>query len=173
MSLHLSGERLILRELKHDDLPFALDVYNSNPGYNLLRNGESSVTLEEVQAEYGSTLSIPTGYWLALCSRDKLIGIMHLIVSNPADQKSWISMLLLHADYQQQGFGKEAVCLVEQHCIAAGSNNIHHGVIAHNEQALLFWGRLGYEQYRQVQAPVGRLTQPVLLVAKWLEDSAQ
>ncbi|MFP3380664.1 GNAT family N-acetyltransferase, partial [Bacillus sp. SIMBA_069] len=91
--------------------------------------------------------------------------IMHLIVSNPADQKSWISMLLLHADYQQKGFGKEAVYLVEQHCIEAGSRNIHHGVIAHNEQALLFWGRLGYEQYRQVQAPVGRLTQPVLLVA--------
>ncbi|WP_312114804.1 GNAT family N-acetyltransferase [Brevibacillus reuszeri] len=172
MSLYLAGERLVLRSMTREDLTLTLEIYNSNPDYNLLRNGDDSVTLAEVEAEYDATLTIPTGYWLALCVADRLIGVMHLIVSNPSDQKSWISMLLLHSDYQRQGFGKEAVSLVEQHCLKAGSRNIHHGVIAHNAQALLFWGMLGYEQYRHVQAPVGRLTQPVLLVAKWLDEAS-
>ncbi|MGG1664223.1 GNAT family N-acetyltransferase [Brevibacillus sp. NRS-1366] len=171
MSLQLSGERLVLREMTRDDLPSVVDVYNSNPGYNLLKNGESLVTLEELATEYDSTHSIPSGHWLALYTEDKLIGVMHLIVSNPADEKSWISMLLIHVSYQQKGYGREAVQLAEQHCLEAGSRHIHHGVVAHNEPALLFWGKLGYEQYRQVQAPLGRLIQPVLLVAKWLYTS--
>lgn len=171
MSLHLSGERLVLREMTREELPSLLDVYNSNPGYNLLKNGESSVTLEELEAEYDATASIPSGHWLVLFVEDRAIGIMHLIVSNPSDQKGWISMLLLHADYQRKGYGKEAVQLAEQHCLEAGSRHIHHGVVATNELALRFWGKLGYEQYRQVQAPIGRLTQPVLLLAKWLQDA--
>ncbi|MDF2679114.1 MAG: hypothetical protein K0R47_304 [Brevibacillus sp.] len=168
MSLALTGERIVLRETVRNELPCLLDVYNSNPGYNLLRNGTEEVTLAEVEAEYDSTLSIPTGHWLTLSADSQIIGLMHLVVSNPADQKSWISLLLLHADSQRNGYGREAVHLAETYCASAGSLHVHHGVIAQNEQALLFWGKLGYEQYRQVHAPVGRLVQPVLLVAKWL-----
>ncbi|QRG68449.1 GNAT family N-acetyltransferase [Brevibacillus choshinensis] len=171
MSLALSGERIILRETIRDDLPAHLDIYNSNPGYNLLRNGTEKVTFAEVASEYDSTLSIPTGQWLTLLADGQIIGVMHLVIMNPADQKSWISLLLLHADCQRNGYGREAVQLAEQHFASAGSAHVHHGVIARNEPALLFWGRLGYEQYRQVLAPVGRLEQPVLLVAKWLTPS--
>lgn len=171
MSLALSGERIVLRETTRDELPAHLDIYNSNPGYNLLRNGVEEVTLADVQAEYEETLSIPTGHWLTLASDGQIIGVMHLVVVSPADQKSWISRLLLHADHQCKGYGREAVQLAEQHCASAGSLHVHHGLIAHDEPALLFWGRLGYEQYRQVHAPVGRLEQPVLLVAKWLPPS--
>ena len=171
MSLYLSGERLSLREMTREELPSLLDVYNSNHGYNLLKNGESAMTLAELIAEYDATASIPSGHWLVLLIEDRPIGVMHLIVSNSSDQKSWISMLLLHADYQRKGYGREAVQLAEQHCLEAGSRHIHHGVVATNELALRFWGKLGYEQYRQVQAPIGRLTQPVLLIAKWLHDA--
>ncbi|BAH41910.1 hypothetical protein BBR47_09330 [Brevibacillus brevis NBRC 100599] len=168
MSLILTGERLIIRELLREDLPDLLATYNSNPKYNQLRNGTSTVSLAELEAEYDATISIPSGHWLAITREGTIIGVIHIVLSSVNDPKSWISLLLLHADYQQQGFGKEAVTLMESYCIHHGSEHVHHGVIAHNEPALLFWGKLGYEQYRQVEAPVGRLTQPVLLVAKWL-----
>ncbi|MFS0556160.1 GNAT family N-acetyltransferase [Brevibacillus sp. 179-C9.3 HS] len=168
MSLSLTGPRLVIRELQREDLPDLLTVYNSNPEYNLLRNGTSTTSLAELEAEYSATVGIPSGHWLVIFLEGTLIGVTHIVLSNEHDPKSWISLLLLHAAYQQQGFGKEAVRLIEAYCIQHGSQHIHHGVIAHNEPALLFWGRLGYEQYRQVEAPVGRLTQPVLLVAKWL-----
>lgn len=171
MSLALTGERIVLRETVRDELPALLAIYNSNPGYNLLRNGAEEITLADVQAEYDTTLSIPTGHWLTLTSGGQIIGVMHLVVKSPADEKSWISLLLLHADYQRKGYGREAVQLAEQHFASAGSLHVHHGVITHDEPALLFWGKLGYEQYRQVHAPVGRLEQPVLLVAKWLPPS--
>lgn len=148
-----------------------MEVYNSNPGYNLLRNGTDTYSLAELETEYNSTLTIPMGYWLTLSRAATIIGAMHLIVSPPTEPKSWISQLLLHANHQRQGLGREAVRLAEEHCLNKGRSQIHHGVMAHNEPALLFWGKLGYEQYRQVSAPVGRLVQPVLLVAKWLQTT--
>lgn len=169
MSLLLSGESIELRETQRSELSALLDVYNSNPGYNRLRNGSDAVTLTEVAAEYESTLDIPTGHWLTVAAGDRIIGVMHIIVSNPSDRKSWISLLLLHADFQRKGYGREAVRLAEAYFAQAGGQHVHHGVMALNEPALLFWGKLGYEQYRQVHAPVGRLMQPVLLVAKWLQ----
>lgn len=171
MSLSLTGERLVLRETIRDELPQLLNIYNSNQGYNQLRNGFGIVTLAELETEYDSTMGIPSGYWLTVYAGEQIVGIMHLIVTNPADQKSWISLLLIHADFQRKGYGKEAVQLAEGFCASAGSLHVHHGVIAQNEPALLFWGKLGYEQYRQVHAPVGRLEKPVLLVAKWLSPS--
>lgn len=169
MAWQLSGERLILREMSREELPAVLEVYNSNPGYNLLRNGTDRFSLTELAAEYDSTLSIPRGHWLTLVHGDAIIGVMHLIDGTPAEPKTWINLLLIHANHQRKGWGREAVSLVEKHCQDTGSRQIHHGVIAKSEPALLFWGRLGYEQYRQVSGPVGRLVQPVLLVAKWLQ----
>jgi RimJ/RimL family protein N-acetyltransferase len=171
MSLQLSGDRLGMRELTREDLPQVLEIYNSNPAYNLMRNGTDTYTLSELDAEYNAVLSIPNGHWLTLSTKDGLIGVMHVTISDHPDQKSWINLLLLHADHQQKGLGREAVRLVEEFCLSAGIVHLHHGVIAHNEPALLFWGKLGYEQYRQVTAPVGRLVQPVLLVAKWLQST--
>lgn len=168
MSIVLTSKRLVIRELLREDLPELLAIYNSNPPYNQLRNGMSSVSLADLEAEYEATIGIPYGHWLAITCEDKIIGVIHIVLSHDSEPKSWISLLLLHASYQRQGFGRETMEIIEPFLKKHGTQHIHHGVIAQNEPALLFWGRLGYEQYRQVKAPVGRLTQPVLLVAKWL-----
>jgi RimJ/RimL family protein N-acetyltransferase len=165
----LRGERVTLRELVRNDLPAVLAVYNSNPGYNRLRNGTPAYILEELTAEYNEMLPHPGGKWLAICSDETLIGVSHVSVDHSGNGKSWIGLFLLHADWQRKGLGKEAVTLLENWLRSEGSTQIHTGVIAQNEPALRFWGALGYEQYRQVQGPVGRLTQPVLLLAKWLQ----
>jgi GNAT superfamily N-acetyltransferase len=169
MSMQLAGRRLLLREMTREELPQVLEVYTSNPGYNLLRNGTTAYSLADMASDYEAALAIEAGHWLTLSVDGKLIGVMHVIVS-PPPEKSWISLLLLHADWQRQGYGREAVQLVEDFCLEKGIPHLHHGVIAHNEPALLFWGKVGYEQYRQVTARVGLLTQPVLLVAKWLHS---
>lgn len=171
MSLCLSGNRLVLKELTRADLPRALDVFTSNTAYNTLRNGAAAYSLADLEREFDSTVSIPSGVWLQIIGENKVIGVMHLVLSTPTDPKSWISLLLLHSDYQRQGLGREAVSLVEAYSQEHGCTQIHHGAIAENEPALLFWGRLGYEQYRQVSGPVGLLVKPVILVAKWLQES--
>jgi GNAT superfamily N-acetyltransferase len=171
VSFSLSGKRLLLQEMTRDELADALDVFTSNPAYQKLRNGTASYSLAELEHEFDAASAIPTGIWIKLVIEHRLVGVMHVTLSTPEDPKSWISLLLLHADFQRQGLGKEAVGLVEAYCLQHGSTQIHHGIIAENEPELLFWGRLGYEQYRQVNGPVGRLIQPVILVAKWLQDS--
>lgn len=169
MILSFSGKQLVIREMQRAELPYVLGMYNSNPQYNLLRSRTDTMNLSELEAEYHSALAIPHGYWLLLTVKEAPVGVMHVVLSSEHDAKSWVSLLVLHASWQRKGLGTEAVKLFEDFCLLRGTKHIHHGIIAYNEPALLFWGKLGYEQYRQVEAPVGQLTQPVLLVAKWLE----
>ncbi|GAA4727178.1 GNAT family N-acetyltransferase [Brevibacillus fulvus] len=170
MNLPLTGERICMTPLTETDLPEALQIYHSNPAYNELRNGSAAFSLNQLEEEYRSLSMLPGSYWLAITLRDdeRMIGIGHLRLEQAESQKGWISLLLLAANFQRSGFGREVVKLVEEFVRCQSKTQIHVGVVADHISALLFWGKLGYEQYRQVIAPVGRLTRPVLLLAKHL-----
>lgn len=188
MSLLLQGKHVWLREMTPDDLGAVLEVYNSHPAYNLWRNGTAAFSLAELEQEYKAMLDIPSGHWMtvqivetvetvetgrtaqATQPEPKIIGVVHFSTAHPSPGKGWIGLFLIHRDCQDQGFGREACSLLEQYCAEQGCSQLHLGVIAQDEQTLRFWGKLGFEQYRQVTAPVGRLTQPVLLLAKQITD---
>jgi len=168
--MNLNGKRVTLRPLERSDFPSVVAVYQSNPAYNCLRNGSPGLSLEQWTAEYEETLSLMDGRWLAVCAGEVLIGVSHVRTHHPREGKGWISLILLHADWQRKGLGREAVSLLEGWFQSEGCSQVHTGVITENEPALRFWGALGYEQYRQVPGQVGRLTQPVLLLAKMTAD---
>ena len=165
MSLILSGDRLRLAEIKRDQLDALLPVFNSNPEYQLLTNGVPTITLADLQSTFDE-LSLPAAHWFVLSIQEQFIGVLHLLLESLHDGKSWIGLLLIHKHFQRKGYGKEALGVMERYLVSAGKTSVHVGVVAENEPALLFFGKAGYEQYRQVIAPVGRLTQPVLCLAK-------
>lgn len=168
MSFPISGPRISVTELQRSDLPQALQVYNSNAQFNEWSNGFTAFSLEALTKEYDEMRSIPTGHWLAIHYDEDLVGIAHILLENPNDGKSWIGLLLIKQEQQGKGLGREAVECLENYIRSHGKDQVRVGVIVHNLPALLFWGKLGYEQYRQTEAPVGRLTQPVMLMAKQL-----
>ncbi|MEJ8546321.1 GNAT family N-acetyltransferase [Brevibacillus borstelensis] len=172
MSISLQGDRILLREMVPDDLPAVLEVYNSHPSHNLWRNGTDAYSLAELKQEYNAMLDVPYGHWIAIQTvhampnKPGIIGAVHFSTAHPSPGKGWIGLFLIHRDCEGLGFGREACQLLEHYCAKQGCSQLHLGVIARDEQTLRFWGKLGYEQYRQVTAPVGGLTQPVLLLAK-------
>ncbi|AIG25044.1 MULTISPECIES: GNAT family N-acetyltransferase [Brevibacillus] len=168
MSLSFYQDQLLINSLEQQELPRAVEIYNSNPNYNVLTNGEPTLTLAELSREYEDANQYPTGHWLAIRYEDKIIGISHILLENPNDQKPWIGLLLIDSSYQGKGYGKKAYLMLEEYFRSLDKKTVHIGVITSNQRALDFWGKLGFEQYRQVTASVGKLTQPVLCMAKFL-----
>ncbi|MBG9786770.1 GNAT family N-acetyltransferase [Brevibacillus laterosporus] len=168
MKLSFLQDDVLITLLEQQELPRAVEIYNSNPNYNVLTNGEPTLTLAELNQEYADMNKYPSGHWLAIRHEDKIIGISHLLLENPNDQKPWIGLLLVDSSYQGKGYGKKAYLMLEEYVRSLDKTTIHIGVIASNQSALDFWGKLGFEQYRQVTASVGKLTHPILCMAKFL-----
>ncbi|QOS97664.1 GNAT family N-acetyltransferase [Brevibacterium sp. JNUCC-42] len=168
MTLTFLNDDLLINPLEQQELSLAVDIYNSNPNYNVITNGEPVLTLAELNQEYSDTNKYASGHWLAIQHVGKIIGISHILIENPNDQKPWIGLLIIDSSYQGKGYGKKAYLMLEEYFRSLKKNTIHIGVIASNQSSLNFWGRLGFEQYRQVTAPVGKLTQPIMCMAKFL-----
>lgn len=64
---------------------------------------------------------------------------------DPADPDPWIGLLLVRADAQRQGYGRQLVALVEERFRRAGRTAVRLAVLDNNPGALAFWTSLGYE----------------------------
>ncbi|MCR8997261.1 hypothetical protein [Brevibacillus laterosporus] len=49
MSLSFYQDQLLINSLEQQELPRAVEIYNSNPNYNVLTNGEPTLTLAETK----------------------------------------------------------------------------------------------------------------------------
>lgn len=168
MSLMIAGPSLSLFSFDWSELPQVLDVLNSCPESTMYQYGVRQLTEEHLRQEITETSQIPSGMWITLHDREQLIGIAYILVQSPYDAKSWIGTLVIHADWQRHGYGTEAVQLLESYLHSNHISSLHVGIVAEHDTALRFFGRLGYEQYRQVETTVGSHTWPVLLLGKFL-----
>jgi len=155
-----------LLPLTADGLPWAAEVYHSNPGYCRLYMGQPDLTLEELAAEFRSLASLPGARWRSIWAGNRLIGVAFLLLVSQSGDKSWLGRLLLHQDEQGKGYGRAAVQLLETEAAAQGVPSLHLGVIAEDEGSLRFWGKMGYEQYRLTREMTGGQLREVLWLAK-------
>ncbi|WP_134685714.1 GNAT family N-acetyltransferase [Brevibacillus migulae] len=172
MNMTLTGKRITLTTLTPADFFSALDVYNSNPAYNEATLGTPDRTMQDLQLEYETYAPIPSSHWLGIWTKERMIGLTHLLIENPHDQKSWIGLLLIHQDWQRQGYGREALALLENHVQEMNRDYLHTGILAQDTASLHFFGTNGYEQYRQIEGTYGQLIQPILMLVKPMNDSA-
>jgi RimJ/RimL family protein N-acetyltransferase len=88
------------------------------------------------------------GQALVLVERDSgaVIGSAALLVPNPADGIPWIGLLILRADRQGRGLGREAATAIERRLARDGWAEVRLAVLATNPRARRFWERLGYRQ---------------------------
>lgn len=88
------------------------------------------------------------GHCLALVERatGSVMGSASLVVPNPADGVPWIGLLIIRADRQNRGLGREAAVALERTLARDGWPEVRLAVLAANPRARRFWERLGYRQ---------------------------
>lgn len=120
-------------------------IINSNPLFNLVSRNKETISTEEVLDDIQQAHRI--GAQRMLLKEDKdYIGILEYLPTNPADQCTWLGLLLISGELQSRGYGAQAVQLFEEHMKSQDISKYRIGVITKNTRAHLFWMRQGFKR---------------------------
>ncbi|PWI45823.1 GNAT family N-acetyltransferase [Streptomyces sp. ICBB 8177] len=90
---------------------------------------------------------------------DRSVGVACLLHEHPdpLDTYPWIGLLLIHADFHGQGYGRVAVAHIEARLRTDGRDGARLAVLQNNPKALGFWTTLGYQEIdRRADRQAGR-----------------
>jgi len=149
--LELTSARLQMRESTADDLPALLDIYMSNPDFVEQNEGSEGdpgrYDLDRWLRDWHILQMLPGSHRLGcyLQSSGTPIGIVDFLEENEDDGYPWLGTLIVHRDYQRQGFGTEIFhCLATHFRQQMGWTALRAGVRTQNERGLAFLQHLGF-----------------------------
>ena len=125
-------------------------LYASNRAFHALSGDfpdPDDIRPEQVAVALADELANPHVQVLLARSAGRLVGVVITLAHHPdpADPDPWIGLLLVAADEQRKGYGKELATLVENRFRSAGRAAVRLAVLDNNPKALTFWTTLGYE----------------------------
>ena len=171
--LHLATPRLVLADVREDDLDALLAVALSNPSFTGHAEGSDGVPglfdLGMLERDLAVAALDPARHPLTVRRRsdDRVVGWADVLEDHPRDGVPWIGLLELHADVQRRGYGREAAGALAQWARDRGAPALRLGVDDGNDAALAFWSSLGYVEVdrRERRGPAGPLAVAVLELA--------
>lgn len=90
-----------------------LEIMNSNPDYNLLSKNKRSISIEDIHAEYDESKELNTTR-LLIKQEEHYIGLVDYCLRNRTDNNPWISLFVIHRQFQGGGNSAAAYQQVEQ-----------------------------------------------------------
>lgn len=121
----------------------AAEIINSNQEYNYLENGSFTRTLDEVRKELMNDTT--ESY---LIKRDhQWVGVIDYLKYNHKDQTPWLGLLMIKGSDHYKGYGKRAYNVFEEKLRNERIGKIRLGVLQTNEEAKVFWGKMGFIRY--------------------------
>lgn len=130
--------------ITEDLLVYVLEIINSNPNYNIIENGNSLRSIDEVRDEL---LNLTTDSYL-IVMENSYIGIIDFLKNNPNDNCPWIGLLMIHGEYHSMGYGKKAYMAFEEELKQQNYDNVRIGILKENTGANRYWTSLGFRFYR-------------------------
>ncbi|KIF69308.1 DNA mismatch repair protein MutT [Streptomyces sp. AcH 505] len=114
------------------------------------------ISPEQVATSLADELAHPAAEVLIARAAGRLVAIAVTLAPDPAGTDPspgpgpgpgpWIGLLMVHADEQRAGYGRELATVVEDRFRASGHTTVRVAVPKTNHQALAFWTALGYAQ---------------------------
>lgn len=133
-------------------------LYTSNREFQQLSGDfpdPDNISPEQVATSLADELAHPDAEVLIARASGRLVAIAVTLAHAPAgtDADPWIGLLMVHADEQRAGYGRELATVVENRFRGAGRTAVSLAVLETNQKALAFWTSLGYTQITEHQAP--------------------
>lgn len=143
------SQRLNYTAVKREDLISLIDVYNSNPFFNLVSTGKCDVTLEEIEADWKYNEEFAQSYSIALTDKKSgtIIGYSQFLTCNPRDLNPWLGLIIVKADQQGKGYAREFMESLINWLEVYGFPSLHLAVLEKNEKVLPFYEKLGFVPY--------------------------
>ncbi|MGI5455834.1 GNAT family N-acetyltransferase [Streptomyces sp. CA-249302] len=125
-------------------------LYASNREFHAISGDfpdPDDVRPEQVAVALADELVNPDAEVRLARSEGRLVGVAITLAHHPdpVDPDPWIGLLMVDAEVQGQGYGRQLASLVEEEFRAAGRDAVRLAVLEDNHRALAFWTTLGYE----------------------------
>jgi GNAT superfamily N-acetyltransferase len=135
--------------VENKNLKEVLEVYNSNGNFLIDHMDRHTVTTEWIIQEIECMRDI--GFHsckIVETTRGKTVGIMDFKV----DKETYLSLLMIHKDFQGKGFGKLIYQGFEQYVKSLKSKCIRIDVVTnYDNSALNFWINNGFIKFKDVE----------------------
>ncbi|MFD3379928.1 MULTISPECIES: GNAT family N-acetyltransferase [unclassified Streptomyces] len=102
---------------------------------------------EQVAAALADELANPDVEVLLARSAGQLVAVAITLAHHPdpADPDPWIGLLLVDAEQQGKGYGRQLAARIEDRFREAGRDAVRLAALDNNPAALAFWTAIGYE----------------------------
>jgi RimJ/RimL family protein N-acetyltransferase len=152
----LETERLTLEALTEEQLPEALEVFESNPEYLEWTEG-ADYGIELLRQDWENAAKARGRHMLAIQHRrdGELVGVIEYLEINDHDGHPWIGLIMVHADRQRAGIAGEAMLAVCEHVNLNWASPVRIGVIDENRAGLGLAVSLGFQPYGEADDDLG------------------
>ncbi len=79
-----------------------LEIMNSNSSYNQMSKNKSTINYDDILSEYKESKKLNTTR-LLIKQGDNYIGLVDYCINNPSDNTPWISLFVIHKQFQGGG----------------------------------------------------------------------
>ncbi|MDM5291764.1 GNAT family N-acetyltransferase [Peribacillus simplex] len=136
--------------ITHEQIELLKEIVNSNHQFNTLSEGHPELTDKEILKMYESSENQGTVMNLIM-DGDRPVGVIDYLMENPSDKMPWLGLLMIHRDFQGQGYAVKALKEYEYLMQDQGKKRVRLGVIKGNDRALNFWTNRGFTFYEEKQ----------------------
>ncbi|MBS4539005.1 GNAT family N-acetyltransferase [Clostridium sp. D2Q-11] len=155
---------IILSENK--DIKEILEVYNSNEKFLINHMDTNKITSEWVLRELENMRAIGfCSYKIVDISMGKIIGFIDFKVDN----ETYLSLLMIHSDFQGRGIGKLIFQELEEYVKSLKSKCIRLDVVTnYDNSALKFWVNNGFVKSKDLKLNWSGKVLPAITMKKFL-----
>ena len=160
------SENVYVEEVQPIDVQDIVNLYNSNKDFIQHHMGTDRVTPEWVQNEWEA---MKQSGFLSCKAVEKKSGKIVGIIDFNVGEESYLSLLIIHGDAQNQGIGKQIYDAFEEYVKMAHSKSIRLDVVTkYSDNVVKFWSKRGFIKDRDIELNWSGVTLPAIVMKKVL-----
>ncbi|MCC5911286.1 MAG: GNAT family N-acetyltransferase [Clostridiaceae bacterium] len=160
-------ENLRLCDIKNEDLQEIKEVYNSNPKFLFAHMDKDKIDIEWCIKEQEEMKEMN---FKTLIIKAKVSGRIIGFIDYCLKEESYLSLLMLHSQYKNKGYGKEIYKAFEDYLKERKVRNIRIDVVYdYDETVLEFWEKRGFSRKEKIQLQWTDKTLDAIVMKKSLE----
>lgn len=147
--MRLETGHLITAAIEDSDSKDILKIYNSNLEFLQKHMDKDEITIEWLEEELQEMKKIDfyTYKIIEKCS-GKAVGFFDIKVA----EESYLSLLMIHNDYQSKGYGKEIYLKLDAYLRSVGCKILRIDVVTNYDKKVeSFWERNGFNKIENVE----------------------
>ena len=146
------------------DIQDIVSLYNSNQDFIQHHMGTDHVTPEWVENEWES---MKQSGFLSCKAVEKESGNIIGVIDFKVEEETYLSLLMIHGEAQNQGIGKQIYDAFEEYAKLAHSKSIRLDVVTkYSNNVVKFWSKRGFVKDRHIELNWSGVTLPAIVMKK-------